>query len=107
MSIFSLVNEGKLGSGAIRQVKPGQKLERDFYAPNYELIIRAGRGAQPFSITEEVKGFISEISYEDNSDQFDRMEIRLESQIDSSSQRSVMSLTDSKLFTGTVFHYIR
>lgn len=98
MGIITAINQGKLGIGALRQTSSGQKLQRDFYAPNFELIVRSGKGAQPFGITEEIKDFISEVSYEDNADQFDKMEIRLESQIDNGGERSVLSLTDSKLF---------
>ena len=100
MGIISAINAGKLGIGALKSTTPGQKLERDYYAPNYELLIRASqKGAQPFAITEDVKSYISEVTYEDNADQFDRLEIKMESQIDGSGERSVLSFGDSKLFS--------
>jgi len=100
VGIISAINAGKLGIGALKTTTPGQKLERDYYAPNYELLIRASqKGAQPFAVTEDVKSFISEVTYEDNADQFDRLEIKLESQIDNSGERSVSSFGDSKLFS--------
>ena len=88
-----------MNAGASKQVSSNLKVERDFHAPNYELIVRAGRGAQPFTITEDVKRYISEVTYEDNSDQFDRLEIKLQNQIDSDGERSVLSFIDSKLFS--------
>lgn len=104
MGIVSLINSGAMNAGASKQVSSNLKVERDFHAPTFELIVRAGRGAQPFTITEDVKRYISEVTYEDNSDQFDRLEIKLQNQIDSDGERSVLSFVDSKLFSEG--HYI-
>ena len=99
MGFLSLVNLGQLPASAIQKKSPLEPLERDIYAPNYELIVRGGKGAQPFTITEEVKQYITEITYEDNADQFDKLQIKIENQVDSRGERSILSFIDSKLFS--------
>ena len=98
MTIFSLININGLSGKAAEKVAPGSPLERDPYAPNYELIIRGGIGAQPFVVTEEIKKYISEITFEDNADQFQNLVIKFENQIDDAGGGQILSLIDSKLF---------
>lgn len=97
MTIVSAVNTQGLSKASITP-NSGVIPERDPFAPNYDLIIRGGKGAQPFGITDEVKRFISEITFEDNADQFDHMTITLENQLDSGGGDEVLSFMDSKLF---------
>lgn len=103
MGIESLINISGLTGKAAEKVSAGQTLERDPYAPTYELIVRGGLGAQPFVITDDIKKYISEITYEDNADQFDHLTIQLENQVDDAGGGQILSLIDSKLFSeGTI-----
>lgn len=97
MGITSLINAGLVQKGSV-QPSSGQALERDPYAPNYELMIYGGKGAQAFSVTDQVKNFITEISYEDNADQFDKLTLTIENQQDDAGGGDVNSLIDSVLF---------
>lgn len=98
MGIISLINAGQILETATTPHPAATPLLRDYFTPNYEILIRGGHGAQPFTVTDEVKRYISEVAYEDNCDQFDRLTIKLENQIDGSGERSVLSILDSKLF---------
>jgi phage protein D len=98
LGIISFINQGSLPESAAATHPQGAPLLRDFYAPNFELLIRGGKGAQPFAVTEEIKQCIAEVIYEDNSDQLDRLTLRLENQVDSRGERAVLSILDSKLF---------
>lgn len=73
-------------------------MERDPYAPDFELIIYGSQGAQPFAITEQVKNFITEVSYEDNADQFDKLSITFENQMDNQGGGEINSIIDSIIF---------
>lgn len=103
MSIFSLINTKGLEKSTSEVVQAGTALERDPYAPNYELVLRGGLNAQPFVVTDEIKKYISEITFEDNSDQFQSLSITFENQIDDAGGGAILSLIDSKLFAeGTI-----
>lgn len=98
MGLEALVQKGFLSKLDIQPVGVGQSLERDQYAPDFELIIHGGPGAQPFGITDAVKKYISEVTYEDNADQFDKMTISFENQMDSQGGGEINSIIDSILF---------
>jgi len=76
----------------------GQPRPRDIHTPNFELIIIPSHQGQAFGISDEVKSSISEIVYEDNSEQFDTLSIKFENQLDNAGGGDVLSLVDSKLF---------
>lgn len=99
-SIGSFISDGKLGGSSAKVEKFDATPLRDPYAPNYELVIYSGVKATPIgNVSDEVKQFISEITYEDNSEQFDSLKIKFASQIDTGDVKTVNSLMDSKLFT--------
>ncbi len=97
MSITSLINIKGLTGKASQPKGPGTP-ERDPFAPDFELVVRGGVGAQPFIITDEIKKYISEVTYEDNSDQFNHLTVQLDNQVDDAGGGQVLSLVDSKLF---------
>lgn len=103
MSVVSAINVKGLPISAKKKTGVSQPPQRDPFAPNYELLVRGGRGASPVTITDSVKQFIESIEYEDNADQFDKLTITMASQLDANGGGSVNSLIDSKLFTeGTI-----
>jgi len=98
MSITSLVNTKGLPSSAVKPVGASARLQRDPWAPNFELIIYGGKGAQPFAVADSVKQYIEAVTFEDNADQFDKLTIRFTSQIDDYGGGQINSLIDSRLF---------
>jgi len=99
MGIVSLVNTKGLSPGALDKRGVGETaLVRDPYAPNFEILVRGGRGAQPFALDDTVTKYIEEISFEDNADQFDHLTINFTNQIDDRGGGDILSLMDSKLF---------
>lgn len=103
MGFLSLINTTNLPASAGKVVPAGQRLERDPFAPNYEIIVRGGRGAQPIALDESVTQYIDEIIYEDNADQFDLLTINFNNQMDGQGGGDILTLIDSKLFAeGTI-----
>ncbi len=103
MSIKSTINVTGLGIGAAASISVGTSLERDPFAPNYELVVRGGKGAQPVLIGDKITAFIDEISFEDNADQFDVLNINFSNQMDNHGGGDILSLIDSKIFSeGTI-----
>lgn len=98
MTISSLLTKG-LASSAITPIGFGGAFQRDPYAPNYEILVHGGKGAIPFVIDESITRFISSIEFEDNADQFDKLTITLEAQIDDFGGGDINSIIDSRLFT--------
>ena len=99
MGIISFVNTGTLSKSAVTKIPiRSQQLQRDPYAPNYELIHYGGQGAQPNVLTEAITDFIDSIEYESNGDQFDGLTINFANQIDSRGGGNVLSLIDNELF---------
>jgi len=98
MSVTSLINQGKISATETQSLGSNVVKPRDIHTPVYELFIRAGIGSQAMQITEEIKTFISEISYEDNATQFDKLIINFSNQIDNFGGGKVLSILDSKLF---------
>lgn len=96
MSIASLVNVSGIPISAIKPSAGGG--ERDPFAPTYELIIRGGAGSQPVVVTDELKQYITDISFEDNAEQFDELKITFENQINNNGGGEVLSIIDSVLF---------
>lgn len=94
----NLVSRGFLKQGDTTPNAEGAALERDPYAPDFELIIYGGQGAQPFTITDEIKKYITEITYEDNADQFDKLTIHFENQMDNQGGGDINSIIDSVIF---------
>lgn len=85
-------------------VGDNSSLERDPFAPTYELLHFGGIGAQPTALTDEILDFIDEVTYEDNADQFDKLTIRFTSQMDNKGGGKVLSLIDNVLFAeGSMF----
>lgn len=103
MGILSLVNLKGLPQEAVQKKPQGTTVSRDPYAPNWELVLRGGPGAQPVKLSDEMKQYISEITYEDNADQFDKITIQFENQINQTGAGKINSIIDSKLFAeGTI-----
>jgi len=99
MSLLSLVNTTRIPASAIKARRLGAApLARDPYAPNYEIIIRGGQGAQPVTLDDSIKKYIDEISFEDNADQFDSLNITFSNQVDAMGGGQILSLLDSKIF---------
>lgn len=98
MTITSLINTKGLSRDAIRPVSSGLRLQRDPWAPNFELIIYGGKGAQPFAVADEVKKYIESVTFEDNADQYDKMTIRFTAQTDNFGGGEINSLIDSRIF---------
>ena len=98
MTIASLVNTKGLPRSSVIPVGSDSRLNRDPWAPNYELIIYGGPGAKPFAIADNVKQFIDTITYEDNADQFDKLTITFSAQIDDFGGGEINSMIDSRLF---------
>jgi len=96
MSMTSLVNTAGVSAGAFKGASGA--MERDPYAPTYEIIVRGGQGAQPVVINDQLKQYITEITFEDNAEQFDHLTIVLENQIDQQGGGGVLSIVDSMLF---------
>jgi len=94
----TLLTKGLVPATELQRLGKGEARPRDIHAPNFDLIFRAGQGAQAFGISDAVRANISEIKYEDNSEQFDKLTITLENQIDNSGGGDVLSLVDSKIF---------
>ncbi len=94
MAIYKQPTEGK----SLPALSESGFDQRDPLAPNYELLIYGGRGAQPVQVTDEVKKYITEIRFEDNADQFDHLVIRFENQIDNFGGGDILSIIDSILF---------
>lgn len=103
MGLTSLINTGGL-SGAAAEVRPvGVKLARDPFAPNFQIVVRGGQGAQADLWADEITQYIDEITYEDNADQFDMLTLTFLNQIDEMGGGKVLSLLDSKLVAeGTI-----
>lgn len=98
MGLEALATKGFLQPGDMRPASNSVVPERDPYAPDFELVIYGGQGAQPFSITEEIKKYITKVTYEDNADQFDKLTITFQNQIDNQGGGEVNSIIDSVLF---------
>lgn len=99
MSISSLINTKGLNKSAVTPIGSSARFQRDPYAPNFELIIYGGKGAQPFAVADSVKRFIESVTFEDNADQFDKMTIVFNAQVDDFGGGEVNSIIDSKLFS--------
>lgn len=103
MSIASLINSKGLSRGDVTPIGSGIRLNRDPWAPNYELILYGGKGAQPVAVSDELKQFIASVEFEDNVDQFDKLTITFINQVDDFGGGEVNSMIDSKLFAeGTI-----
>ena len=98
MSLSSLINTKGVPKSAVTPVGSGARLNRDPWAPNYELIIYGGPGAKPVAVADSVKGFIESVTFEDNADQFDKLTITFSAQIDDFGGGDINSIIDSKLF---------
>lgn len=98
ITIANAVNTKGLSKSAVTPIGAGVRVQRDPFAPNYELVVYGGPGAQPYTISEQVTQFIEEITYEDNADQFDKLTIKMKSQIDNSGGGQINSIIDSRLF---------
>lgn len=103
MGILSLINQAGLATGSTRPVSVGERLERDPFAPNYEILIYDGQGASPVAIGDEIKAFIEEVTFESNADQFDHLEIKFANQADNFGGGQILSLLDDKLFADGKF----
>ena len=99
MSVTSLINTKGLSKSAVTPIGSAARLQRDPWAPNFELIIYGGKGAQPFAVADSVKQFIESVTFEDNADQFDKMTINFSAQMDDFGGGEINSLIDSKLFS--------
>ena len=99
MGIFSLIQTGKFSALDAEMISVSEgNLQRDPFAPNYRLLLSGSLGATPFHAFE-MENFISSLVYEDNSDQFDSMEIVFENQIDDAGGGQILSLIDSQLLS--------
>lgn len=94
----TLKTKGLLPAGEGVRLGGGEARQRDVHTPSYELIIRPGQGAQPFLVSDQVKANIAEVVYEDNSEQFDRLTITINNQLDNGGGGDVLSIVDSKIF---------
>jgi len=99
MTLVSLVNTKGVPKSAITPIGASARMQRDPWAPNFELIIHGGPGAQPYAVADSVKNFISSVEFEDNADQFDKLTINFSAQIDNFGGGEINSLIDSKLFS--------
>lgn len=103
MSFLSILNTLNLPASSAKTLGAGQRFERDPFAPNYEIIVRGGIGAQPIGLDESVTQYIDGIIFEDNADQFDLLTITFNNQMDGQGGGDILSLIDSKLFAeGTI-----
>jgi hypothetical protein len=96
---ISLINTKGLPKSSVTPIGSSARLNRDPWAPTYELIVYGGPGAKPYAVSDRVKQFIDRIEFEDNVDQFDKMTITMVGQVDDFGGGEINSLIDSKLFT--------
>lgn len=98
MTTVSLINTKGVPKSAITPVGASARLQRDPWAPNFELIIHGGPGSHPFAVSDKIKKFIDTVEFEDNADQFDKLTINFSAQVDDFGGGEINSLIDSRLF---------